>query len=275
MIAQREQIEVLLDGDVACYFDIADLSPKDKKEVAAYDRTKDQRTERHGVELFDDLVFKAPFIKTFKMLIPALDLSGGERILEMGSGQAWASVLLKSMYPTCYVAANDLAPSALAFCTHYEELLDVKLDEKWAFNCRDIPFADAQFDRIFTMASFHHFGDGNDFRGVLREMRRVLRPGGKIVLLYEPSVPAFMYPLAFRAVNARRAKDGVDEDVLVVSKMKREAGEVGLDLGATYFPEWRCRDGVKSLLYYFLLTKVPPLQALSMCTVNITLTKVG
>jgi len=62
----------------------------------------------------------------------------------MGAGQGWASVILKNKYPNSYVVATDLVPGALNFCRNYEKLLNSYIDEKWAFNCRDIPFEDNQ-----------------------------------------------------------------------------------------------------------------------------------
>ena len=58
------------------------------------------------------------------------------------------------------------------------------------------------------------------------EIARILKPGGKLVLLYEPSSPAPLYARARRRVNRNREHDGVDEDVLVVSKLRKIADEL-------------------------------------------------
>lgn len=42
-----------------------------------------------------------------------------------------------------------------------------------------LPFADASFDRVVCRAAFHHFSNPE---GVLAEMARVARPGGKVVV---------------------------------------------------------------------------------------------
>jgi SAM-dependent methyltransferase len=67
-----------------------------------------------------------------------------------------------------------------------------------------IPFEDEQFDRIFTFAAFHRFGENGDFSGALAEMVRVLKPGGKILLLYEPlalSKLGFLQKFAVCTIN--------------------------------------------------------------------------
>ena len=43
-----------------------------------------------------------------------------------------------------------------------------------------LPFADASFDGVTTRYSAHHW---LDIRGAIREMRRVLKPGGKVVVI--------------------------------------------------------------------------------------------
>jgi ubiquinone/menaquinone biosynthesis C-methylase UbiE len=47
-------------------------------------------------------------------------------------------------------------------------------------DAESLPFADGQFDGVVTRAAIHHFADP---RRALREMRRVLRPGGTAVIV--------------------------------------------------------------------------------------------
>ena len=249
------------------------LSESDKKEFVAYKKTDEERSENVGIELFDDLIFKSNFLKTFKELIPRLELRGTEKILEMGAGQGWASAILKSKYPNSYVVASDLVPVALHFCTHYEKFLNAYIDEKWAFNCRDIPFKDNEFDRIFTMAAFHHFGENNDYSKVINEMVRVLKPQGKIVLLYEPSSPKYLYSLAFKRVNARQDLDGVDEDVLILSKIEEHVKAINCRFQAESFPEYKYREGIAATIYYYVLSKLGIFNQFFLNTVNIVIEK--
>ena len=43
-----------------------------------------------------------------------------------------------------------------------------------------LPFADASFDCVMSRLAFHHFADP---KAVMAEMRRVLKPGGKLVII--------------------------------------------------------------------------------------------
>jgi ubiquinone/menaquinone biosynthesis C-methylase UbiE len=45
-----------------------------------------------------------------------------------------------------------------------------------------LPFADATFDLVLTVAALHHIADPGDVRRTLGEMVRVARPGGRILV---------------------------------------------------------------------------------------------
>jgi SAM-dependent methyltransferase len=45
-------------------------------------------------------------------------------------------------------------------------------------DARELQFADASFDGVFSASAIEHFGDYDDVRQALMEVRRVLRPGG-------------------------------------------------------------------------------------------------
>lgn len=47
---------------------------------------------------------------------------------------------------------------------------------------RQLPFADACFDGVLSTSTLDHFDDEADIHVALRELRRVLRPGGVLVL---------------------------------------------------------------------------------------------
>ena len=62
-----------------------------------------------------------------------------------------------------------------------------------------LPYSDGEFSLVVTRFSFHHFLDP---LSVLREMRRVCRPGGKVVVA--DSAPAPSKAEAFDAVETLR-----------------------------------------------------------------------
>lgn len=272
MIAIKNSIAVSTNDGVTSYLERSSLTGSDEKEFAFRDKLS-QASRSNYVDRFDDIVFKAEFIRAFRRLISRLDLAGTERILEMGAGHGWASVLVKQDFPNCFVVASDLVPTALHFCANYEQILNVCVDEKWAFSCRDIPFENNTFDRVFTMAAFHHFGREHDFSETLNEMIRILKPDGKIVLLYEPSAPRFLYSVMYRIVNSRRARDDVDEDILVISDIENHCKKLGCDITIEYYPDHRDRSGISSKIYYYAISKLRILLKFTVCCVNITIKK--
>ena len=268
MIALQENVNVSRRNDI---FQVAlngYLTESDRKEL---DFWKNDPLESPNGNLFDNIVEKSYFMRIFKRLLPELEIQGDERILEIGAGHGWASALIKRAFPSAYVVVSDLSPDAIRFAEKYEHLLDVKIDEKWSFSSRHIPFENESFDRVFTFAAFHHCGVNSDFSQSLTEVTRILKPGGKIFLLYEPSTPRFWRALARKRVNRKR--DSVDEDILVVSELVRSCKHLGCKLSRTFYPDYQDRTGMVETFYYFILSKVPLLQHCLPCTVNLTISK--
>ncbi|HEX3251895.1 MAG TPA: class I SAM-dependent methyltransferase [Pyrinomonadaceae bacterium] len=99
------------------------------------------------------------------------------RILDVGCGTG-ANLLMLSKYGDA--EGVDVSEDALAFCR--ERGLDkVKLGA-----AEQLPYDDATFDLVTAFDVVEHIDD--DLAG-LKEMRRVLRPGGRVLLF----VPTFMF----------------------------------------------------------------------------------
>jgi ubiquinone/menaquinone biosynthesis C-methylase UbiE len=269
MIPLRQDIKIRqIEGITSCLNE-AIISESDRKEIASAQQFEETRVNQTVDDTFDAIVFRSPSIRTFQKLMPKLQLSGQETILEMGGGFCWASALLKREFPNAYVVGSDLIFSNLEFTAKFEKVLPTALDEKWAFNCKEIPFESEQFDRIFVFAAFHHFGEQNDFSQPLSEMVRVLKPKGKIVLLYEPSSPAYLYKSAYKRVNI---DPYADEDVLVLSKIEETVKSLKCKFSFEFYPSYEDRS-LGATIYYFTLKKFSLLQKLLPCTVNVFIEK--
>lgn len=99
------------------------------------------------------------------------------RILDVGCGTG-ANLELLGQYGAA--EGVDISPAALAFC-RARGLDNVRLGE-----AEKLPYPDETFDLVTALDVVEHLDD--DVAG-LREMRRVLRPGGRALLF----VPAFMF----------------------------------------------------------------------------------
>jgi SAM-dependent methyltransferase len=99
------------------------------------------------------------------------------RILDVGCGTG-ANLLMLSEYGDA--EGVDVSEDALAFCRE-RGLEKVKLGA-----AEKLPYDDGTFDLVTALDVVEHLDD--DLAG-LREMRRVLRPGGRVLLF----VPTFMF----------------------------------------------------------------------------------
>jgi SAM-dependent methyltransferase len=99
------------------------------------------------------------------------------RILDVGCGTG-ANLLMLSEYGEA--EGVDVAEDALAFCR------ERGLDKVRLGAGEELPYEDGTFDLVTAFDVVEHMDD--DLAG-LREMRRVLRPGGRVLLF----VPTFMF----------------------------------------------------------------------------------
>jgi SAM-dependent methyltransferase len=99
-------------------------------------------------------------------------------ILDFGCG---TGAFLEHLERFGTVSAVDADPSAVAFC-HTRGRSEVQLVPPGA----PLPFPDGAFDLVTTLDVIEHIDDDV---GALTELRRVLRPGGRLLV----AVPAYMF----------------------------------------------------------------------------------
>jgi len=115
---------------------------------------------------------------TLSRALEALKLSGTERVLDIGCGTGELERLLRGRYPLATLVGVDVTPQMLAVAQ--EKFRD---DAKATFllaPADSLPFAPAEFDAVVSCNMLHHV---RSVDGLLRECARVLRPGGRLVLV--------------------------------------------------------------------------------------------
>ena len=189
-------------------------------------------------------------------------LRGVERAVELGGGQGWASCLFKRLYPSAQVTATDISQYAIGSIEKWERLWGAKVDR--AYDCRSYSTreTDSSVDLVFCFASAHHFRKHD---ATLREISRILKPGGRALYLYEPATPKALHSLAHWRVNRKRP--AVPEDVLITSRILELAGRNGLVASVSYHPSV-VRRGPFETIYYGVLSRMAPLQKMLPCTAN-------
>ena len=105
----------------------------------------------------------------------AKPLVRGKRVLDLGCGSGYGSAELAKV--ATEVHAVDVAEDVVAYAReHYkrENLTYTRIDPE-----TPLPFADGAFDAVISFQVFEHVVD---VRHHLSEVRRVLAPGGQLVL---------------------------------------------------------------------------------------------
>ncbi len=119
-----------------------------------------------------------PEEKVRRALIDSAAISAGQHILEFGVGTASLSILLKQIHPLPEVLGVDVDPEVLRIARQKIEKSGVFMEVE-QYDGSILPFADQHFDRVVTCLVLHHL-DPEQKRQSLREMRRVLKPGGSL-----------------------------------------------------------------------------------------------
>lgn len=106
-----------------------------------------------------------------------LNLSLGERVLEVGVGTG----LSLPFYPrSCEVVGVDLSEGMLAKCRERVQTLKLEQVRLMKMDASVMEFQDDSFDAVVAA---YVVTAAPDYRAVMREMIRVCKPGGRIILL--------------------------------------------------------------------------------------------
>lgn len=111
---------------------------------------------------------------------PMIELArpkGSDRMLDVASG--WGFVPLAFASLVSRVTGIDLTPEQVELARQLAAERKVSNVEYLEGDAEDLRFGTGDFDLVTCRFTFHHFGDPEK---VLFEMKRVLAPGGRIVL---------------------------------------------------------------------------------------------
>jgi ubiquinone/menaquinone biosynthesis C-methylase UbiE len=118
------------------------------------------------------------FQPSHRMLLGSL-VPGDRRVLDVGCGTGQFAYQVRRIHPVAEVVGLDLSAGMLARGRErcQEPLARVRLVRG---DSQRLPFRDDSFDVVTCAHSFHHYPDQ---ARVVREMHRVLRPGGRLMIL--------------------------------------------------------------------------------------------
>jgi SAM-dependent methyltransferase len=144
----------------------------------------------------------------------------GKKVLEVCCGHGDLAFELARAFPAAQVTAMDRYPTAggaLRDADGGHKLKNASYACGDALRLENIP--DASLDLVYGQATLHHLA--HDTEAVGKEMSRVLKPGGRLVFIFEPlgHNPVFAMIRAYRIARAKMP----DESNIVLPQLEEIA----------------------------------------------------
>jgi ubiquinone/menaquinone biosynthesis C-methylase UbiE len=134
-----------------------------------------------SLPLYDPLVKLLGGDRARQALLDQAAMPPSGRVLDVGCGTGTLIAMIRRLYPGLAVVGIDPDPKALARAERKTRGAAgiVQLDRGFS---DELPYADASFERVFSSFMFHHLPKSERLQS-LREIRRVLKPGGSLHLV--------------------------------------------------------------------------------------------
>jgi 2-polyprenyl-3-methyl-5-hydroxy-6-metoxy-1,4-benzoquinol methylase len=133
--------------------------------------------DHHLAKPFGQIAETPAILANLAVILHALKLSPGLRVLDFGAGSGWLSRCLTQL--GCQVTLLDVSPTALdiarALYARHPVVGSQPAPQFLVFDGRQIDLPDASVDRIVCFDAFHHSANPD---AVIREFARLLVPGG-------------------------------------------------------------------------------------------------
>jgi demethylmenaquinone methyltransferase/2-methoxy-6-polyprenyl-1,4-benzoquinol methylase len=145
-----------------------DLDKVPGRVAAMFDRVADR------YDLTNDILSAGQDRMWRQRTVRALDVSAGQRVLDLAAGTGTSSHAIAFGGPGVVVVPCDISMGMLAVGKRRRPELDFV-----AGNATALPFADESFDAVTISFGLRNVEDTD---GALREMLRVTKPGGRLVV---------------------------------------------------------------------------------------------
>jgi len=115
----------------------------------------------------------------------------GKHLLEVGCGMGYDS--LEFLRRGVRVTATDLTPTAVQLARRHFAIAGVTAEDVRTENALELSFPDGTFDAVWANGVLHATGDTAH---AVREIRRVLKPGGRAIISHFYRKPSWMYAIS-------------------------------------------------------------------------------
>lgn len=161
-----------------------------------------------------------------------LSPQGKDKVLEIGCGRGFIVKKIQEICPQTY--GVDINPNSI------ENSVAKNLQE---MDAQQLAFESESFDKVYSFHTIEHVPDP---RKMLAEIERILKPGGKVLLVYpaEPirglfSIPAaivlFKNPFRAREIHLHKLNPKRIQEFLLNSKLKYVQSKFALFSSPQYF----------------------------------------
>ncbi|MCX8492363.1 MAG: class I SAM-dependent methyltransferase [Cyclobacteriaceae bacterium] len=127
------------------------------------DLPNDPKIQKYSLQMYHYLAAKTDLL--------------GKHVLEIGSGRGGGAKHVASHYKPASYVGLDIAASAVDLANKIHQVSGLKFIQGSA---EKIPLADNSIDVVLNVESSHGYGNVDTF---LNEVRRVLKPGGKLLMV--------------------------------------------------------------------------------------------
>jgi ubiquinone/menaquinone biosynthesis C-methylase UbiE len=165
---------------------------------------------------YDPIMALLGFRRALLPLLAQAELEPHHSVLDIGCGTGTLAILIKQSHPTVNVTGVDPDSRALARATRKASRARVTATFDRGF-ADALPYADGTFDRVLSSMMFHHVPK-EEKPSVLAEVRRVLKPGGRLHLL---DFAGGTHSVLAQALHGRQASASANDRLLA---RMREAG---------------------------------------------------
>jgi len=154
----------------------------------------------------------------------ALQLKAGDRVLEIGSGPGYVSLVLADRVgPTGVVYAVDVSADALTYLEGLQRERGVSNIQRLIANAATLELSGAPADSALISMVLHH---ADDPAGIVRNVTRLLRPGGLAVIAeFHPDGPCDHGPPKSHRLTPGQIKAWSEAAGLLMLDLRRQSQE--------------------------------------------------